>query len=415
MLCLHVCIAFWLQGLLPRRPSRRIIKLHLVVTLGHRCGQVTDNNSHLDSDCFRLALPFGDSSDSPREMLHVTSLSGEKYAVPAQDNGDARALKAYFSRTHGFPPRFQQRLFLDGNELEDSTGLEAAVELNLLLLPLSCTQPDELVAAIAEGSAAQVETLLKIPQDPNQADADSRLPLQMASVAGNVDIVRLLLEARANTNSADSVGCTALMGACNSDHADVGHLLLEAGADVDLVDIDGYTALMRASDKGHASVVKLLLQAGASTGIVSENGCSALMFASTRGRQEATRLLLEAGADPNFITEKGLRGYTPLMNASSSGHTEVVQLLLAGRADPNVASNVGQTALMGAASQGRVEVVRLLLEARSDANFSAESGSTALDDAGDHREVLALLEPHVEWRPGNNRKHSATGSSCQVF
>ena len=59
-------------------------------------------------------------------------------------------------------------------------------------------------------------------------------------------------------------------------------------------------------------------------------------------------------------------------------------------------------------------MVRLLLEARADANFSDESGSTVLDDAADHREVLALLEPHVEKPPANTGERSATGSSCQV-
>ena len=118
---------------------------------------------HLNSDSFLRFACCRDSSVS-LGMLHVTSLSGEKYAVPAKDYSDARALKTYFSRTHGLPPRFQQRMLLEGNELEDSTGLEACMELNLLLLPLSCTETDKLFTAIDKDLQTKWEPCYRSPR-----------------------------------------------------------------------------------------------------------------------------------------------------------------------------------------------------------------------------------------------------------
>ena len=283
-------------------------------------------------------------------MLHVSSLSAETYSVPVEDCSDARALKAYLRCSCGFPPRFQQRLFLEGSELEDSKLLEASMELNLLLIPLSSTHKDELFAAIRLGSASQVEALLQIPQDPNVADGHSRLPLQMASADGNVDIVRLLPEARADTDLVDGHRFTALMYASNKGHAGVVELLLQAGAYASVASSRGNAEVLQwllaaplqmASADGNADIVRLLLEARAGTDLVDGCGDTALMRASSGGHACVVKLLLLAGADASIVNCLG--GYTSLVLAFNGDHAEVVELLLAAHANSTTPSQ-GQEA-----------------------------------------------------------------------
>ena len=312
-------------------------------------------------------------------MLHVSCLSGETYAVPIEVCGDAKSLKACLSCSWGLPPRFQQRLLLEGSELEDSKLLEAPMELNLLLLPLRSTHKDELFTAIRLGSASQVETLLQVPQDPNVADGQSRLPLQLASAAGDVDIVRLLLEARAGTDLVDGHRLTALMYASNHGHAGVVELLLQTGAyasasSSEVVQLLLAAPLQMASADGNAGVVRLLLEARAGTDLVDGCGDTALMRASSGGHASIVNLLLQAGADASLVN---CLGYTSLMLATSGDHSEVVELLLADHTNPDTPSQ-GQVAV-----EGLPEV--------SEASLLDDSGSTVVDHSDFYRRAVKFL------------------------
>ena len=71
-------------------------------------------------------------------MLSVRKLSGEEVAsMPVEQLSSVRALKQELNRSHGVPPRFQQRLLLDGNRLDDCAQLASPMELELVLLPYS--------------------------------------------------------------------------------------------------------------------------------------------------------------------------------------------------------------------------------------------------------------------------------------
>ena len=109
----------------------------------------------------------------------------------------------------------------------------------------------------------QVESLLKLPLDPDETDANCDSALRMAARSGHESVARLLLEAGANNNLAKNDGMTALMLASTNVNLEVVRLLLESGADKDLAKNDGWTALMLASTNGHLEVVRLLLQSGA--------------------------------------------------------------------------------------------------------------------------------------------------------
>eukprot|EP00439_Symbiodinium_sp_Y106_P072107 s9_g13.t1 len=141
-------------------------------------------------------------------MLRVYMVSGDELAaIPVTAVSDVRDLKQQLQKHCGVP-RFRQRLLRNGDLLEDHVALDAAGNLQLVLLPFA----PEL-------------------QDPN------------------------LL--------AGGAGTTALHRAAAAGHRDVARLLLEAGADHDPPSRNlGRTPLHMAVDNGHASVVELLMDAG---------------------------------------------------------------------------------------------------------------------------------------------------------
>ena len=103
-------------------------------------------------------------------MLHVRWLSGEELAtLPADDVRDVRAVKQRLHKTHGVPPRFRQRVLLDGKNLDDAAEVDASMDLHLLVLTLCGAQveADSLVKLAEDGLVKEVEAMLQLPQDPN--------------------------------------------------------------------------------------------------------------------------------------------------------------------------------------------------------------------------------------------------------
>ena len=94
------------------------------------------------------------------QMLHVRVLSGGTVmSIPVEQIQDVRGLKQCLNQLHGFPTRFQQRVRLRGESLEDSVKLDSAMDLDLVLLSfvdVSQQQADDLAAAASQGRTAEV-------------------------------------------------------------------------------------------------------------------------------------------------------------------------------------------------------------------------------------------------------------------
>ena len=71
-------------------------------------------------------------------MLRIRKVSGEELIVAWEEDlvPDVRALKRHLHRLQDLPPRFRQRLLLNGQCLEDKFTVHAAMELELVVLPL---------------------------------------------------------------------------------------------------------------------------------------------------------------------------------------------------------------------------------------------------------------------------------------
>eukprot|EP00439_Symbiodinium_sp_Y106_P005467 s2244_g1.t1 len=367
-------------------------------------------------------------------MLRVRLVSGHEIAafpvdeLNAWEDPSVRALKRKLSSRCGLP-RFRQRLLLqDGTVLAESSGLNGALELQLVLLDFAETSIDqamELQSAARRNRIPKVEDLLQRPQDPDQTDGH-RTPLVNAAFHGNTEVLRLLLEAEADANKARYDGSTPLMVACSIGSSEGVRLLLESKADKDKAGPSDGTPLMLACQNGFLQVVNLLLQAGADKDKARDNGATPLFIACQQGHLEVVRSLLEAEAD---VDRACCNGASPLYIACEQGglqfahashalvqsggddawwlerfrlyseyyefrHLAVVRLLLEARADTDKALLLdGAAPLFKACQEGHAEVVRLLLEAGADKDKARYDGSTAVLAActAGHFEIVQLL------------------------
>ena len=90
-------------------------------------------------------------------------LSGEAVAsIPLEEIGgvtDVKGLKQHLTQLHGFPPRFRQRVFFHGENLEEDVKLDSPMILDFVLVTfadVSDVQADELAVAALLGSVAEV-------------------------------------------------------------------------------------------------------------------------------------------------------------------------------------------------------------------------------------------------------------------
>ena len=230
-------------------------------------------------------------------MLRIWQMSGQELpAVSMAQISHVRDLKESLRRQHGFPMCMQQLLH-KGTSLDNSTELDAPIDLQLVLIPLSTHKlqleaAKELAEACKQGDLKTTRLLLEAgaKQDQLQNYSDNTA-LMLAAENGHVEIARLLLDAGADKNLQNERDSTALMLAARNGHVEIARQLLKAGADIDQREFgDGYTALFFAAESGHVEIVQLLLEAGANKDLRGR-GCSALTLAEQRGHGDVAKLL----------------------------------------------------------------------------------------------------------------------------
>ena len=328
------------------------------------------------------------SSGEPVCTLKLAELTQMAEGADMADH-PTRALKLYLQSLCG-QPRFRQRLLLqDGTVLNDDAVLDRPAELQLVLLPFSPVQDDEvkeLLAAALNNMLPEVEFILYRPQDPDLVlDSEGgETPLHLACSAGHGQVVLLLLEARANQNKCNSSGMTPLLVASTVGDLSIVSLLLEASADHSKTSLrQGATPLHRAAQRGHGDVVRTLLAARANMDHTTPNGTSPLLLACQNGHNSTVKILLEASADTNMAANGGA---TALLMAVRNGHTTCAQSLVEARAALDTPANDGAAALLMASEFGRVDIVHLLLQARASMEQVDHDGATAL--------FMACLQGH---------------------
>ena len=145
----------------------------------------------------------------PAKQVFVWTAAGEELAaLTFRDVTTVKKLEQQLHRLCG-QSRLRQRLVHNGIVLEDHLSLKRLpppIDFLLVILPVVVPSDADaatlLAACCYDGDLKEVETMLKLPLDPNihHPDAFRPPPLMGASIAGHSGIVRLLLEAGADKN-----------------------------------------------------------------------------------------------------------------------------------------------------------------------------------------------------------------------
>ncbi|HYD53003.1 MAG TPA: ankyrin repeat domain-containing protein, partial [Gemmatimonadaceae bacterium] len=284
--------------------------------------------------------------------------------------------------------------------------------------------------AVDKRARRALETLLALGADVEARDAAGLTALDLAALAGEVELARLLIDGGA------PVDLPAALALERDD--DVARLLRE---EPDAVRAGGRwaTLIVRAAERGSARTIERLVQAGADvnardareTAVDGTLGYTALHAAAFHGDLAAARALLAHGADVR--ARESRYGAPPAGWADYAGKHEVRDLILAGDIDPFQAIDFGlverlpailqrepwlrerrfgeyvetepragqwwparwHTPLAWAVANGRADSVRVLLEAGA-ARIVAPDGRTLrqMAEAAGHAEVVALLDEY---------------------
>lgn len=187
-----------------------------------------------------------------------------------------------------------------------------------------------LLAAAAQGDAAEVRALTLRGADPGVRDGHGRTPLHVAAYRRHHEAMRALVASGANPNALESDRYDIATIAAVADDLPTLELALSLGASARNVTsrYDG-TALIAAAHLGHAEVVRTLIRAGAPLDHVNNLGWTAVIESIVLGdggkRHVATlKALVDAGANVNLADRSG---ETPLTLAKRRGFNEMVAIL----------------------------------------------------------------------------------------
>jgi uncharacterized protein len=162
------------------------------------------------------------------------------------------------------------------------------------------------VADAAErGDVAAVKKAIAGGADVNAAQGDGMTALHWAADRGDTALANALLHAHANLKAVTRIGgYTPLQVASKAGNGDVVVALVKAGSDVNATSQTGATALHFAAASGDPVAVNALLDAGANPNAKEpEWNQTPLIFAAEYDRPLAIKALLKHGSDVNAHTK----------------------------------------------------------------------------------------------------------------
>jgi hypothetical protein len=144
-----------------------------------------------------------------------------------------------------------------------------AILLMVMLITLGgVVSAADIFDAILSGNLASVKALVaeKAAVVKEKEGILELLPLHVAVMAGNPDMVKFLVESKADINGRDKIGMTALHYAAALGSDKIVAALIEKKASVNLANDHGWTPLQLAIAFKHAATADLLLKQGGTIG-----------------------------------------------------------------------------------------------------------------------------------------------------
>ena len=146
---------------------------------------------------------------------------------------------------------------------------------------------------------------------------DGMTALHWAVYHDDFELVRKLLSAGANANAENRYGILPLSLAAINANSEMVELFNFRGAEVNRTMAGGETILMIASRTGNSGAVNALLTPERiQNAEMKKNTKTALMWAAAEGHKKVVEVLIGAGADINHILGSG---FTPLFSRGSRG------------------------------------------------------------------------------------------------
>lgn len=193
--------------------------------------------------------------------------------------------------------------------------------------------------------------------DMNSVDSKGRIPLHLAAIQGNLELLQFLVSVGSDADAGDDKGWTPLHYAAAEGHTEAVGILLDyttfakyvltregkspydlAGDNnnSDLYDMLHFRdELHRAARLDDVQEMKNLLSKGANVNSRDQNGWTPLHRAAFKGGIETVKLLLSHGAQIDLVDDIG---YSPLHLAVEGAHSQVALHLIANGARSNLKS-----------------------------------------------------------------------------
>ncbi|KAI0100278.1 ankyrin repeat-containing domain protein [Nemania sp. FL0031] len=260
---------------------------------------------------------------------------------------------------------------------------------------------------VAKTNIAQA--LIEAGSDPMKPDEHGRLPLHIASEAGDIKLMEFMIER--NPSSINTLGTdhrtTLHFGIKSTESID---WLLDRGLNIDAKDKKGKTALMLAVESGIVSSISALLKRDANVRITRKDGSTVLHVAVHHDNLDIGRELLKW--HPTILSCRDRENASALHDAISWGKSKFALMLLDEhyakiiedspgriRADLHAEETIEEeTPLMSAVRMRNQAVIRKLRELGASTEHVNKHGKNALLLAvrlGDQSVLDALLDNNV--------------------
>ncbi|OQR81985.1 hypothetical protein THRCLA_11235 [Thraustotheca clavata] len=252
-----------------------------------------------------------------------------------------------------------------------------------------------LVIAAEKGHYTVVKRLLaevdKI--NVNVQNQEGKTALYQASCFGHFEICKALLRAKADVTISTSKGVVPIVIAIVVQNIDIIQLLLpHIQINAPLL---GSTLLHMAIQRRSRAIVDILINHGADVNALAEDGRSPLVLAAHMGCLDIVQALLLKVSDVDAPFQGG---YTALSVAVEQGHLPVVQTLISRKANVLQTTQIGLTLLHLSCFSGWCDIATYLLSLGADVNKVDKVGGRSITYAvsNGHAQVVQILMPLVD-------------------